>query len=480
MRSRLDPPSPPPTDVAGYYANPDVRAALLEYCGGPSGTAPTAAFLTGLCPDSLGAPTWSTAAQQVDVSHVDALWRRGCDISRSLWDREHLVFLFELDYENIDQPAEPFLRPTEVFFKLEPAVAATRRVFAEYGLHARAVMTGRGYQFTGQVSLADPLVSRLASLVPQVPAWHPLVEARRPPGVPARMTAEHARASTALGLIIEHVAHLVMTEASGHSRLPIVFNGTVVGTGLIGRECVSIDFSHAGDPLDVRHFRAAFSTYQYHRLRPDIFGTQASTAVPPLVALPRDGQPLTRLLAHGRGLDAGIKAARKSSTFLPGVARGLNRLVDAYDTSRLAGFHRQYFAELGVAGRNRVVALDDLPPCIAAPLRWPNDLLLKPEHVQHVVRGLMAREWSPAEIAHVVRARYEADYGWGDRWSHMHPSTRAEFDVRVFAGLIYTGLDSLVDYNCVSAKEKEVCPRAPGCAFDLRSDHRRLKERQVP
>ena len=44
---------------------------------------------------------------------------------------------------------------------------------------------------------------------------------------------------------------------------------------------------------------------------------------------------------------------------------------------------------------------------------------------------------------------------------------RAEFDVRVFAGLVATGLDRMVDYNCVSAQQKGVCP-GTGCAHDLR------------
>ena len=59
----------------------------------------------------------------------------------------------------------------------------------------------------------------------------------------------------------------------------------------------------------------------------------------------------------------------------------------------------------------------------------------------------------------------------------MHPQTRAEFDVRVFAGMIHTGLDTLVDFNCVSAQEKDLCPRT-GCTFDMRLDRDRLARRR--
>ena len=55
----------------------------------------------------------------------------------------------------------------------------------------------------------------------------------------------------------------------------------------------------------------------------------------------------------------------------------------------------------------------------------------------------------------------------------MDRHTRADFDVRVFAGMLATGLDTLVDFNCASAQEKDICPRT-GCPFDLRVDRDRL------
>ncbi len=73
-----------------------------------------------------------------------------------------------------------------------------------------------------------------------------------------------------------------------------------------------------------------------------------------------------------------------------------------------------------------------------------------------------------------MQAQYEADHGWGDRWrARMDARTRAEFEVRVFAGLLETHDDSLVDFNCVSAQEKDICPQR-GCQFDLRIARSRL------
>jgi hypothetical protein len=79
----------------------------------------------------------------------------------------------------------------------------------------------------------------------------------------------------------------------------------------------------------------------------------------------------------------------------------------------------------------------------------------------------------PRDIAAIVHSRYAKDFGWGDRWSRLDAETRAEFDVRVFAGLIADGLDRGIDFNCRSAQEKELCPGGT-CHHDLRVDRANL------
>jgi hypothetical protein len=328
------------------------------------------------------------------------------------------------------------------------------------------------------VPLDHPIIGRLGSLVPAVPSWYAGVEARRPAGVTARMDAAQARASAGQGLLLEYLAHEIREQAQPESRIPVMLNGTTVGRGVAGRECTSIDFSHAGDPLDVRHMRIAFSTYQGHRLRPDIFGWATSTEIPPMIALPRDDTSLLRMLARGRGLDAGLQAAAHPPGNLPDIREGLSAVIDRYETSALAAFHRDFEAACLARERpGRALDLAGLPACFVVPWLRPNDLLLKPTVLQHLVRGLMARGWDPVDIARLIQAHYEGDHGWGARWSRMDPRTRAEFDVRVFAGLALAGSDRLVDFNCVSAQEKDLCPRTP-CQHDLRRDRARLGARR--
>lgn len=445
---------------------------MREDIGGGADGKPTAAYLAGIGPDSGPFPQWETALV-VPPAEIARLWDAGCDISRALWDERALIFLVDIDYQNIDAPAEPFLRPADVFVKIEPVYRAVRRVLASYDIHTSAAITGRGYHFVGRIPLDAPVVEAIAALAPAVPPWHATIEARRPPGVRAPMTATQARAWTGLGQLVEFVAHQVVEEAQPESRIPVVINGTVVGTGAVGRECTSVDLSYFGDPLDVRHMRTLFSTYQWHRLRPDIFGWHASTDVPILATLPRGKAGLLRMLERGQHLAAARIVAR-TPVEVPPIDAGVARLVEAYQASPLATFHQQ-FAAACLAQVGPVEAPGSgLPPCMQQPLLYPNDLLLKPAHIQHIVRGLVARGFEPATIAGIVRTKYEEDHGWGRRWDWMHPRTRAEFDVRVFAGLLVTGHDHLVDFNCVSAQEKDLCPGLP-CRLDLRDDRERIR-----
>jgi hypothetical protein len=458
-------------DLDAYYASEAVRARIVESCGGTATTAPTAAYVVALGPHT-DPPSWDTGTR-VPATQLHTVWASRSDLARSLWDARHLLFFLEIDYQNIDAPAEPFVHPADVFLKLESAYQAVTSFFHHLSFPLRAVATGRGYHFIGQMALDDPLVQRLADVLPDSPAWYADVERRRPPGVTAPLTETQARAWAGLGCLLEYAAHEIRAGVS-HSPLPIVFNGTIVGNrGLVGRECASIDFSHAGDPLDVRHVRTAFSTYQWHRLRPDIFGARAAADIQPTAVVPR--RSLLSILTGARDLDSARRTAPRVRASVPDVARPLQRLLAAYMTSPLADFHRAFYADLqSLDVEVPAIDLAQLPPCVAASLTRPNDLLLKPEHIQHLVRGLMSRGWPPAQIARLVQRAYEEDHGWGDRFhSRMCAQTRAEFDVRVFAGLIATGADALIDFNCVSAQEKDLCPHA-GCRYDLRTDRERL------
>lgn len=412
--------------IADYYGDAHVRARIVEFCGAIDGHPPTAAYLAALGPlNADGGP---------------------CDLARSLWDLDHLIFFLQLDYVNPECPEEPFLHPADVLLKLEAAYRACRAVFDALDLDTLAIVTGRGYHFVGQIPLDATLVEALAALVGETPSWRAAHLSRRPRGLTASISARHARAAAGLGFLIEHAAHLILARA-WTSSIPFVVNGTTLGSGGSERERISIDFSHVGEPLDLARIRTAFSVYLRHQQQPELFGARVAS-LPPLAAVPRDRQPLVTLLTDGRGLDVARQAAQTACTILPDVTRGVARLLEDYLQSPLAAFHRRFYAE-----RREVPGQPDwrtakLPPCAAAPLERPNDLLLKPEHVEHVVRGLLSKGWSAAQIALLLQQKLEEPHAWPERWSRLDPGTWADFDARVLAGLIATGAVTEVGVNC--------------------------------
>ncbi len=159
-------------------------------------------------------------------------------------------------------------------------------------------------------------------------------------------------------------------------------------------------------------------------------------------------------------------------------------MIDAYLASPLRKFHEYYYAvgigdvaDLGESGWEGM--LGRLPPCAAHVVRGPNDLLLKPAGIELVARSLLAEGWHPRRIAGCVRSVYDDPrYGWGEVWDDYDKGMRADFYVRLFSGLVLTGLDGLVDFNCVSSGEKGLCFDGYwGCTLDVA--RRRLLEREA-
>ena len=460
-----------------YYADPFVYDRIREYCGVSVDRPPTCLYLAAMTPSDGPFDTWDRAPRY-PVEALNGLMAAGADIARSTWDRSNLLIHLDVDYQNADFPGEPYHHPAEVFFKLEPVYRTAHHVLRRFGLPLLPLMTGRGYHFTGRVPLESDAIDDLASLLPDPPTWLATVPARRPAWVKDEMTARHAKAYVGAGMLAELLAHRILKRARTRSPIPIVLNGAIVGSGLVGRESVSIDISYAGDPLDVRHLRVGFGAYQTHRFRPDIIAHRGASQRPPFIAVPRGGQTMARLISHGRSLRHAARAARSRSAVLPIVTDGVRRLVAAYRLSSLGRFHRSFYGTPfggGVDGDGvfRSLRLSALPDCVARPLLAPNDLLLQPAVIQQVTRALMADGMGPRDIAALVHSRYAADFGWGQRWQWLDAQTRAEFDVRVFAGMLATGMDQAIDFNCRSAQEKGLCPGGQ-CGRDLRVDRARL------
>jgi hypothetical protein len=163
--------------------------------------------------------------------------------------------------------------------------------------------------------------------------------------------------------------------------------------------------------------------------------------------------------------DAGqvIELARRASVQIPDQSRATESLVAEYAQSRLARWHDYFYSaehdpcDAWPQTYDRT-PLKPLPPCARVILEKPNEVLLKPAGIQHLVRVLLAVGWHPRHIAGLIRSKYERDFGWGEKWYRYDAATRADFYVRLFAGLFATGHDDLIDLNCRSCQEKQYCP----------------------
>jgi hypothetical protein len=169
--------------------------------------------------------------------------------------------------------------------------------------------------------------------------------------------------------------------------------------------------------------------------------------------------------------ESALKLAAQSDCSIPDASEATLNLLHEYAKSDLADFHRRFYSdEPSAKGRIEMnsgpQSLDKIPLCTRWVLEHPNDWLLKPGGVQHVTRTLMALGWRPREIAELIRTKYQEDFDWNDRWLRYDAASRALFYVRLFSGLIETGEDQLIDFNCVSHQEKGYCT-VPNCTGNL-------------
>jgi hypothetical protein len=148
------------------------------------------------------------------------------------------------------------------------------------------------------------------------------------------------------------------------------------------------------------------------------------------------------------------------------------KLVEDYEASNLHRFHERFYSEEHEPPERWPetydrLPLDALPPCPRYILEHPNDLLMKPAGMVMVIRTLLALGWHPRHIAGLIRSKFERDFGWGAEWYTYDAGMRADFYTRLFSGLFAVGVDDLVDFNCISTREKGYCFQTPpGCELD--------------
>jgi hypothetical protein len=459
-----------------YYASPEVRNRIAEYCGGSADRTEefTAEYLVGYGEGLV----WEGREEAFVSTPKDGfhwLLDRGFDIFRSNWDRAGTLGIIDIEYFNIDHPGDIYLDPARCFELLEPTRLAVRQALDRYGIPYLEIMTGQGYHFSTRIKAnteGDAALIGIGRVNDSVAGKY-----AHPTGRRHRYVSKiHGQSFDGMGRLMEYLCQGIMRDARSQSPIPIVTTDVAIGQGRHGREAISLDLSMYGDPVYMRDIRCPFSTHQKHKVMRYKVGDAIAESIPIQTCFPTGDLPLAERLAMRRHFQKTADwASACGSLKIPNSSEAIIRLAEEYQASRLAAFHRNYDAVEPDAWTEWPWTYDRfdpaiLPPCIAYCLQNPNPHLLKPTNIQALTRTLLFKGWHPKHVAGLIRSKYERNHGWEGGWAKYDASMRAEFYVRLFAGQIATGLDQGIDHNCVSHREKGFCLK-PWCGWSL-SDFR--------
>lgn len=454
-------------DLRAFYRLAAVRERFAEYLGGPSLGDATAVYVSS--------PSHPPAEQtsRLTPTRLPDLLATELEAARSLWDRRSLLAHLDLEHVHFDRPWEPVTDQPRSRRLQRPIVAVVRGILDQHHVPHLRILTGRGQHFVWRVDRDSSTFSALARLGSPGEALRAAYRQPVPEVEGLAVDEQLGSAYDGLGRVLEHLGHRVL-ERSGSSVVPVQLAAVVVGPGPGGREIVSLDLSQFGDPLHCRRIRLPFTAYRkVERMKLPV----AADPLPFIVVPVTDGGE-QRVRRAARSLELAAELAAESRVEIPDGSDGTEGLLEAYLESDLHRFHRRYekvLPEPPERWRETYDRLDlgSLPGCLRRILGHPNDLLLQPAAIQHVVRGLTALGWAPRHVAGLIRSKYEGEYGWLEG-VHFHDAwVRADFYTRLFAGLIACGRDTMVDFNCRSADEKGLCTREE-CGWDLRELRARL------
>lgn len=439
-----------------YYQSPYVRARMLEFLGSVSAE-PTAMFITADGPES------HAEYHPRPLDSLNQCLSEGLDITRSLWDRHSLLAHLDIEYVNFDDPGRSWRQPLETFEVQQSVVNAIEELLTGFGISFLHLLSGRGHHFLWSIRKGSSAFSRLAALG-QVP--EPLAACYRTPQSPTGESVEPelGRAYSGLGMLMEYLGQRVVSAVSAVTPIPVELTAVRVSSQNGGHEAISIDISEYGDPLYTRCTRIPFSVYLKPMQQRWLLSQEALNAMPQMIVIPLFEMDVRQGLLAMRDVGAVLNLARRASVRIPDSSESTDNLLDECASSLLASFHKSFYSREQAAPENwpatyDAVALHDLPPCISLMLQDPNERLLKPAGIKQVVRVLLARNWHPRDIAGLIRSKYERDFGWGHLWYRYNACSRADFYVRMFAGMIATGCDRLQDFDCETTRQNGECPQ---------------------
>jgi hypothetical protein len=304
---------------------------------------------------------------------------------------------------------------------------AIHRILEHCGIHALHVLSGRGHHYVWRIRRDSQIFTALCNLGSKAAS-----DGQAPTLI--------ERAFAGLGLVMEFFGRLILEMARPQCRIPVELTAVEVAPSQRGREMISIDLSEYGDPLPTRTVRVPFSGYLKPWQQSYAVGQENIGKIGPIIFVPAGEMTTSGAVAAMRDPERAARWAEKFSTDIPDATSGTGELLHIYEASLLHTFHDFFYSR-----RHDPVTswphtydrtpLETLPEGVRDALLFPNDLLLRPTTIRAVTETLVARGWHPRHVAGLIRSKFERDYGWGNQWKDYSPAMRADFYVRIFAGL---------------------------------------------
>lgn len=230
------------TAIREVIEAPVVRSRILEYLGCERLEDATCDFIGRLDPVN------PSRFERHPAARLHALLDEGCELARSFGDRDSMLVHLDIEYVNLDDPAAAYANPQRAFALQEPLVAAIESRLLMLGIGYLHLVTGQGHHFIWRIGKRMPVAESIASL-----------------GICNTAELEHPPDPlfAHLGLLMEHLSHLIKMDAARLCSVPVEITARHVGPGGSGaREMLSIDLSEYGDPLESRMIRIPYTIYR--------------------------------------------------------------------------------------------------------------------------------------------------------------------------------------------------------------------------
>ena len=382
-----------------------MRARIHEFIGATTVHESSCEFLAAS--DENAAPP----SKPYPPRALNSLLAGGFEISRSLWDHYALIADFDIEYVNFDNPAEAFVDPERVFAIQQPVVETIEQIISEYSIEPLHVLSGRGHHFVWRIEQSSDEFEKLSALGRGPSSlWKCETEVHPPNG--RAVPIELARAFAGLGLVMEFLAHRVKQVAAPHTEIPVELTAVEAGPSKHVREMISIDISEYGDPLYSRAVRVPFSVYLKPWQQSWGFDVDVLANLQSLFVIPLQGMDWRQGIATMRDARLTVKLAACASSKIPDATPGTGKLLRAYEQSKLAKFHADFYSQEQHPPERWPETYDRqpleiLPACARVALEMPNDLLLRPAFIRRLVRVMLALGWHPRHIAGLICSKYQ-------------------------------------------------------------------------